>query len=238
MPRPNAWGSVDRRGALASWYRACKWVHVDSADRAGRAASFRWKAHPVVLRTSVTAIERPHAFAFIADGARVPRRASLHASPDARRFRHRGRQPRNPGRHFPVAGPGFLAPRLRAANQAMFEDLAQVAEHGAARQAAPVLTSLARPLHRGDRERTEMTFTTIVIAGAGTMGSQVAWQMAFHGKQVIVYDAIAAGLERAGRFIGRRGAFPSAARRDAGAGRQHPCPAHLHHRPGGSGTGG
>lgn len=59
-----------------------------------------------------------------------------------------------------------------------------------------------------------MTFTRITTAGAGTMGSQVAWQMAFHGKQVTVYDAIPAGLERgrafhreyAEHFIQRRGA--------------------------------
>jgi len=47
-----------------------------------------------------------------------------------------------------------------------------------------------------------MTFTRITTAGAGTMGSQVAWQMAFHGKQVTVYDAIPAGLEKVRRFIG------------------------------------
>jgi 3-hydroxyacyl-CoA dehydrogenase len=40
-----------------------------------------------------------------------------------------------------------------------------------------------------------VTFSHITVAGAGTMGSQVAWQMAFHGKHVTVYDAIAAGLE-------------------------------------------
>ena len=46
------------------------------------------------------------------------------------------------------------------------------------------------------------------------MGSQVAWQMAFHGKEVIVYDAIPAGLERgrelhqeyAAHFVAERGA--------------------------------
>ena len=59
-----------------------------------------------------------------------------------------------------------------------------------------------------------MTFTKITTAGAGTMGSQVAWQMAFHGKQVVVYDAIPAGLEKgqalhreyAEHFIQKRGA--------------------------------
>lgn len=59
-----------------------------------------------------------------------------------------------------------------------------------------------------------MTFSKIATAGAGTMGSQVAWQMAFHGKNVTVYDAIPAGLEKgktfhrqyAEHFIKNRGA--------------------------------
>jgi 3-hydroxybutyryl-CoA dehydrogenase len=54
----------------------------------------------------------------------------------------------------------------------------------------------------------------VTTAGAGTMGSQVAWQMAFHGKHVTVYDAIPAGLEKgkafhrqyAEHFMQRRGA--------------------------------
>lgn len=45
-----------------------------------------------------------------------------------------------------------------------------------------------------------MTFTKITCAGAGTIGSQVAWQMAFHGKRVTVYDAIPAGLEKGKAF--------------------------------------
>jgi len=45
-----------------------------------------------------------------------------------------------------------------------------------------------------------MTFNKITTAGAGTMGSQVAWQMAFHGKYVTVYDAIPAGLEKGKAF--------------------------------------
>ena len=47
-----------------------------------------------------------------------------------------------------------------------------------------------------------MNFTNITTAGAGTMGSQVAWQMAFHGKHVTVYDAIPAGL-RTGKALTR-----------------------------------
>ena len=45
-----------------------------------------------------------------------------------------------------------------------------------------------------------MTFNNITTAGAGTMGSQVAWQMAFHGKHVTVYDAIPAGLDKGKAF--------------------------------------
>jgi 3-hydroxybutyryl-CoA dehydrogenase len=45
------------------------------------------------------------------------------------------------------------------------------------------------------------------------MGSQVAWQMAFHGKHVTVYDAIPAGLRRARRFIGSTRSTSSPARR-------------------------
>ena len=59
-----------------------------------------------------------------------------------------------------------------------------------------------------------MSFTKITTAGAGTMGSQVAWQMAFHGKHVVVYDAIPDGLENgkalhqeyARHFVEQRGA--------------------------------
>jgi 3-hydroxybutyryl-CoA dehydrogenase len=64
-----------------------------------------------------------------------------------------------------------------------------------------------------------MTFTRITTAGAGTMGSQVAWQMAFHGKHVTVYDAIPAGLERARRFIGSTPSISSSARRHPETGR-------------------
>ena len=45
-----------------------------------------------------------------------------------------------------------------------------------------------------------MTFDNVTTAGAGTMGSQVAWQMAFHGKHVTVYDAIPAGLDKGKAF--------------------------------------
>ena len=63
-----------------------------------------------------------------------------------------------------------------------------------------------------------MSFTKITTAGAGTMGSQVAWQMAFHGKDVTVYDAIPAGLEK-GKALHREyaRALRRAARRHRGS---------------------
>jgi 3-hydroxybutyryl-CoA dehydrogenase len=62
-----------------------------------------------------------------------------------------------------------------------------------------------------------MTFTKVTCAGAGTMGSQVAWQMSFHGKHVTVYDALPDGLDKgrvfhrqyAEHFVAARGATRS-----------------------------
>ena len=82
-----------------------------------------------------------------------------------------------------------------------------------------------------------MTFTRIAIAGAGTMGSQVGWQMAFHGKQVTVSNAIPAGLEKGRACIGSTRAFPDRTRRDPDANRRRPRSPRLHHRPGDGGAG-
>jgi 3-hydroxybutyryl-CoA dehydrogenase len=45
-----------------------------------------------------------------------------------------------------------------------------------------------------------MTINNVTIAGAGTLGSQIAWQTAFHGFEVIVYDAFEKGLEAGKEF--------------------------------------
>ena len=82
-----------------------------------------------------------------------------------------------------------------------------------------------------------MSFPKITTAGAGTMGSQVAWQMAFHGKHVIVYDAIPAGLaEGQGVASGVRRALHRAARRHPEASRRHLRTPDIHDRPGGCGA--
>jgi hypothetical protein len=57
-----------------SWWRACRWVRVESrsvassSSHAGRPTAFRWRAHPVELRSKVVAADRPHSFTFVADG--------------------------------------------------------------------------------------------------------------------------------------------------------------------------
>jgi 3-hydroxybutyryl-CoA dehydrogenase len=59
-----------------------------------------------------------------------------------------------------------------------------------------------------------MNIKNIMIAGGGTLGSQIAWQTAFNGFNVVVYDAFEKGLEAsknfhkqfADLFINQRGA--------------------------------
>ena len=41
-----------------------------------------------------------------------------------------------------------------------------------------------------------MEIKKVMVAGGGTLGSQIAWQIAFHGFKVTVYDAFENGLEK------------------------------------------
>ena len=45
-----------------------------------------------------------------------------------------------------------------------------------------------------------MEIKNVTIAGGGTLGSQIAWQTAFHGFNVTVYDAFDKGLESSKNF--------------------------------------
>ena len=45
-----------------------------------------------------------------------------------------------------------------------------------------------------------MYIKNVTIAGGGTLGSQIAWQTAFSGFNVIVYDAFEKGLENCKSF--------------------------------------
>src|SRR6185312_8376628 len=61
-----------------SWYRACRWVRVEPSG------CFRWKAHPIALRSNVVASDRPDSFTFIADarGLHAEHAFTLRPGPD------------------------------------------------------------------------------------------------------------------------------------------------------------
>ena len=114
-----------------SWYRACRWVEVERAGPEARPLAFRWKAHPVVLRSTVVAVDRPHVFAFVADtpGLHAERTFTVRPTPDGRNTIVISDETQVGW--FAWLGRLYLAPRLHAANQAMFADLARAATRGA-----------------------------------------------------------------------------------------------------------
>ena len=130
-PAERVWDLLTDVANWPSWYRACQWVRVESKNNANRATSFRWKAHPVKLRSSVTADERPHSFSIDADGLGVhaERAFTLRPTPDGRGTIVVSYETQvGP---LPRFGRAIVAPRLRASNQAMFEDLARAVAHDA-----------------------------------------------------------------------------------------------------------
>jgi hypothetical protein len=112
-----------------SWYRACRWVRIEPPDGAApsggalRGTTFRWRAHPVTLRSTVVVAERPHAFAIVADarGLHAERAFSLRPAPDGSGTVVVSEETQVG--FVPRVGRRYLAPRLHAANQAMFADL-------------------------------------------------------------------------------------------------------------------
>ena len=120
-----------------SWYRACRWVRVEaSSGRPARPVSFRWKAHPVELRSSVVAADRPSSFAIVADGLGVHAERTFTLRPTADGLSTVVVSHETQVGLLPWLGRLYVAPRLFAANQAMFEDLARAAGNGAATKAA------------------------------------------------------------------------------------------------------
>ena len=84
-----------------------------------------------MLRSTVVAADRPHSFAIVADarGLHAERTFTLRPTPDGLStvvVSHETQVGL-----LPWLGRVFLAPRLRAANQAMFDDLARAAASGA-----------------------------------------------------------------------------------------------------------
>jgi short-subunit dehydrogenase/uncharacterized protein YndB with AHSA1/START domain len=120
-----------------SWYTACQWVRVEtSAGSPARAVSFRWKAHPVELRSSVVAADRPNSFAIVADGLGVHAERTFTLRPTADGLSTVVVSHETQVGPLPWLGRLYVAPRLFAANQAMFEDLARAAGLGATGKAA------------------------------------------------------------------------------------------------------
>ena len=120
-----------------SWYRACRWVRVESTGDAGRPVSFRWKAHPVELRSTVVTNDRPHTFGITADGLGVHAERTFTVRPELGGLSTVVVSHETQVGWLPWLGRVFLAPRLHAANQQMFADLARVAEDRVATQATP-----------------------------------------------------------------------------------------------------
>jgi coniferyl-aldehyde dehydrogenase len=106
-----------------SWWRASRWVRVESPT------SFRWKAHPVALRSTVVAAERPHSFAITADGLGVHAERQFTLRPSADGLGTVVISHETQVGPLPWLGRLFLAPRLHAVNEAMFNDLARAAGH-------------------------------------------------------------------------------------------------------------
>jgi uncharacterized protein len=136
-PAERVWDLLTDVERWPSWYRACRWVRrADSSDGAARPTAFQWKAHPVTLLSTVVAATRPHSFAIVADarGLHAERTFTMRPTPDGLStvvVSHETQVGL-----LPRLGRMFLARRLYAANQAMFDDLARAASHGAATPAA------------------------------------------------------------------------------------------------------
>jgi short-subunit dehydrogenase/uncharacterized protein YndB with AHSA1/START domain len=135
-PAERVWDLLTDVARWPLWYRACKWVRVESTGRDGRAAKFRWKAHPVELFTTVVASDRPHEFAFHADSRGLHAERTFTIRPTADGLGTIVVSHETQVGWFPRLGRLIIRPSLRAANQVMFEDLARAAGHAPATQAA------------------------------------------------------------------------------------------------------
>lgn len=136
-PAERLWDLLTDVESWPSWYRACRWVHVESTDSAGRVTSFRWKAHPVELFSTVVASNRPHTFTINAKGLGVFADRKFTFRPAADGLSTVVVSDETQVGPLPWFGRAFVARRLHASNQTMFEDLARAAGREVATQATP-----------------------------------------------------------------------------------------------------
>lgn len=124
-PAEAVWDVLSDVEGWPTWYRACKWVELDSAGNAVDGPSFRWKAHPLTLRSSVVRSERPHLFSIVADGTglHADRTFTLRRTGDGLRTVIVSHETQVGW--LPWLARAIIAPRLHASNQAMFNDLAE-----------------------------------------------------------------------------------------------------------------
>lgn len=130
-PAEIVWERLTDVSNWPSWYRACRWVRVQPKHRGDKRMSFRWKAHPVTLRSTVVAADRPHRFSFVADafGFHAERMFTIRASPNGAGSVVVSHETQIG--LFPTMARRILGRRLHAANQAYFDDLARIASQDA-----------------------------------------------------------------------------------------------------------
>jgi short-subunit dehydrogenase len=102
-----------------SWYRACRWVRVEPDGR------FRWKAHPIALRSTVVASDRPDAFTFVADARGLHAEHAFTLRPPSDGLGTVVLSHETQTGPLPWLGRVVLAPLLHATTQAWLADLAR-----------------------------------------------------------------------------------------------------------------
>lgn len=127
IPAPigKVWSLLTQVDRWPAWYRDCRWLRSDKGEGVG--ASFMWKAHPVELTSKVTESERDRRFAFTADGTGVHAERWFTVEPTADGQGTRITSHETQTGWLPRIGKAIVGPRLWAANQRFFGDLAVAA---------------------------------------------------------------------------------------------------------------